>query len=169
MAVLLAGCSTYAAQRYSIYPDNVVALRALGPVKVNVDDFTASQPGLKEVDCRAVGPIKTPDGEAFEDYVRKALVDELKIAEVYADDAPVTLTGNLDKLDFSSWEGIWTLSLTVTSSNGQSLSVDSVHDYDSSFVGEVACNQGAQAFVLAVQNLISNLVRHPDFKNLVET
>jgi hypothetical protein len=31
-----------------------------------------------------VGPTKTPDGEPFSNYVRKAFVDELKIANVFS-------------------------------------------------------------------------------------
>jgi hypothetical protein len=101
----LAGCSTYTATRYSISADTVTALRAFRPQKVNVGAFTAAEPGRSEIMCRAVGPIRTPDGEAFEAFIRKALVDELQVAEVYAPTAPVTLTGHVEQLDFSSLSG----------------------------------------------------------------
>ena len=117
--------------------------------------------------CRGVGPIKTPDGEAFSDFVRKALIDELKIASIYSASAPVTLTGNLDALDFSSNGGLWNLSLTVKASNGKSMTATEAYSYTSSFNGTTACNQTAQAFMPAVQNLVGKVVSSPEFIALI--
>jgi hypothetical protein len=118
--------------------------------------------------CRGVGPIKTPDGEAFEHFVRKAFVDELTIAEIYSSDAPITIRGRLDGIDFSSGVGAtWNIALTVTSSNGQSLSVSEEYGYTSSYYGETACNQTAQALMPAVQNVVGKVVRHPNFPALL--
>lgn len=164
---ILSGCSTYSASRYAVNTDNVVALRALGTKSVNVGPFTAAKPGEKEIMCRGVGPIKTLDGEPFSEFVRKALVDEMKIANVYSATAPVTLTGNLDALDFSSSSGGWNLALTVKSSNGRTLSVSEQYVYTTSFYGETACNQTAHAFMPAVQNLVGKVVRSPEFPALL--
>ncbi|MGU5559796.1 hypothetical protein ACV1C9_22210 [Aeromonas caviae] len=79
---VLSGCSTYSTARYSSNADNVVALRALNGKVVNIGGFSATKSGEKEIMCRGVGPIKTPDGEPFSEFVRKALVDELKLAHV---------------------------------------------------------------------------------------
>jgi hypothetical protein len=115
--VLSPGCSTYAASRYSISADNVRTLRTFKGQSVNVGAFSAATPGQTEIMCRGVGPIKTPDGEAFEHFMRKAFVDELTIAEIYSSDAPITITGRLDAIDFSSGIGAtWNIALTVTSS-----------------------------------------------------
>jgi hypothetical protein len=167
IVVLASGCSTYSATRYSISTDNVVALRSLNGKTVNVGAFSASTPGQTEIMCRGVGPIKTPDGEPFAEYVRKAMLDELKIANTYSSAAPVTITGNLDAIDFSSSSGNWNLALTVRSSNGKSMSVSESYGYTSSFYGETACNQTAQAFMPAVQNLVGKVVRSPEFVALV--
>jgi len=164
---VLAGCSTYAAQRYAISADNVTALRTLNGKTPNVGPFTSSEPGQSEIMCRAVGPIKTPDGEPFADFIRKALVDELKIANAFAPTAPVTLTGNLNSIDFSSASGTWDISLTVQSSNGQAVTVAENYAYTSSFYGETACNQTAQALMPAVQNLIGNFVHGSAFQALI--
>ncbi len=162
----ISGCSTYSASRYSVNTDNVVALRALNGKTVNVGAFTATKPGEKEIMCRGVGPIKTPDGEPFSEFIRKSLVDEMKIANVYSDTAPVTLTGNLDAMDFSSASGAWNMALTVKSSNGRSMTVSEQYSFTTSFYGETACNQTAQAFMPAVQNLIGKVVRSPEFAAL---
>lgn len=167
IAALVSGCSTYSAARYSISTDNVVSLRSLNGKVLNVGPFTATAPGQREITCRGVGPIKTPDGEPFSEYVRKALLDELRIANAYSATAPVTLTGNLDSIDFSSNSGNWNLSLTVKSSNGKSMSVSESFAYTTSFYGETACNQTAQALMPAVQDLVGKVVRSQDFTRLV--
>ena len=81
---------------------------------VNVGPFTAGKPGRSEITCRAVGPTKTPDGEPFEEYIRKAFIADLSIAEVYSTAAPVTLIENVDALDFSSGltDAAWDIAVT---------------------------------------------------------
>jgi hypothetical protein len=163
------GCSTYAASRYSISGDTVSTLRAFRGHTVNVGPFTAPKPGRTEITRRAVGPIKTPDGESFEAFIRKALVDELTISEVYGADAPVTLTGRLDDVDFSSGmtDAAWQIGLTVVSSTGKSVTVHETYQFKGNFVGEIACQQTAHSLMPAVQNVVGKVVRHPDFPALV--
>ena len=166
-----AGCSTYAASRYSIAPETVSALRAYRPQVVAVGPFTAAQPGLSEINCRAVGPIKTPDGEPFVEFVRRALIAELTIAEIYATQAPRTLTGHLERVDFESgvyWSNAaWHLVLTVKSSNGKSLKAAEDYGFKASYAAEPACQNTAQALMPAVQNLVGKLVRDPAFADLL--
>jgi hypothetical protein len=89
------------------------------------------------------------------------------MAEVFAPDAPVTLTGTVDHLDFNSLSGEWTISFTLSSSNGKSLHVDEKYAFSSSYMGDVACAQTAQAFMPGVQDLIAKVVRNPMFSALV--
>ncbi|MDP9033527.1 MAG: hypothetical protein M3O50_01865 [Myxococcota bacterium] len=167
LAVLIApGCSTYAVSRYAVSAPNVAALRMLRGHPINVGAFSAAEE-VSKIDCRAVGPIKTPDAESFTEYVRAALISELEMAEVYSVTAPVTLTGTLDQIDFSSVSGQWNLGLTVVSSNGKRLRVDETYGFTSSYFGETACNQTAQAFMPGVQDLIAKLVKDPAFRSLV--
>jgi hypothetical protein len=165
--LFISGCSTYSASRYSVSADNVVALRQLSGKTINVGTFSSTVSGQKEIMCRGVGPIKTPDGEPFSDFVRKAFVDELKIASIYSANAPVTLTGNLDAIEFSSTNGNWGLTLSIRNANGKSMTVREDYPFTSSFVGETACNQTAQAFMPAVQNLVGKIVRSSEFGQLV--
>lgn len=55
--MMLTGCSTYAASRYSIAADNVRTLREYRGQTVNVGPFTAAE-SKTEIMCRGVGPIK---------------------------------------------------------------------------------------------------------------
>jgi hypothetical protein len=166
--VLLSGCSSYSVAKYGIAPDNAVALKALNGNRVTVGPFRAAEPGRKEIGCRAVGPIKTPDGLAFEEYVRRALIDELRLADVYTESAPVSLDGHLTRMDFSSTSGKWFMDLTLASSNGRSVQVSEAYDYETSFIGEKGCALTAQAFAPAVQSLIGKLVRSPEFAGLLK-
>jgi len=165
--LVLAGCSTYATGRYSISPDNVVVLRNYENVRISVGEFTATEPGLTELSCRMAMPIQTPDKTTFEEYIRQAFIDEMQIAGIYSEDAPVILTGHLDKISFSSMSGKWYIDLTVTTKGGQSISVQTIYDYSSSFFGEAACNQTAQAFVPAVQELIKSVILHDEFPEII--
>jgi hypothetical protein len=164
---VLTGCSTFDVGRYGVSVENNAALRKLAGGKVAVGPFTAAEPGKKEIPCRGVGPIKTPDGQPFEDQVRKALIDELTVADLLVDPAPVTLTGHVNKLDFDSMAGEWVLDVTVTSSNGQSLTAANKFSYGFTYIGETACARTAKSFVPAVQLLIGKLVYDPKFAELL--
>lgn len=167
VALFLGGCSTYATNPYSISADDVVALRSISVKGVDVGAFTATKPGLSRIMCRAVGPITTPSGVPFSQYIRKAFVDELKIAEKYSPHSSTVLSGNLDSIDFSSERGLWHLVLTVSSSNGRSISVSENYAYATSFFGETACNQTAQALMPATQALMGKMIHNPGFPGLL--
>lgn len=167
ITLLTSGCSNMAVNRYLVSTDNVIALRSMNGNALNIGVFTATTPEQKDIWCRGGAPIKTPDGEPFSEYIRKAFLDEMKIANAYSPTAPVTLTGNLDAIDFSSTNGNWSLALTVNTSNGKSMTVAESYAYSPSFIGETACNQTAQAFMPAVQNLVGKVVRSPEFAALV--
>jgi len=167
-AALLAGCSTYAVPRYSANAETVDRLRTNAPAAAKVGAFTTTGESRSEITCRGVGPIKTTDGESFADYAKKALASELRLAGLYSDQAPVTLTGNVDRLDFSSTEGRWDIAMTIASNNGAKVSKSVAYQYPTNFVGEIACNATAQAFVPAMQDLISAVVADSSFPLLLK-
>jgi hypothetical protein len=178
-ALVSSACGSYTIPRYGLSADNVLALRKVGQ-KVNVGPFTTSTPGRAEIGCRGKGPVKTPDERPFEDYIRRALIDELKVAEMLSDSAPVTLTGNLTKIDFNSMKGEWTMDMTFASSNGRSLALPTLYSFKTgptftlsqlgsqAAADERACAETAQAFPAAVQVLIGKLVHHPEFTTLFQ-
>ncbi len=166
--VVCAGCATFDVGRYGVSVENNAALKNLPAGKVAVGKFTGSEPGKKEIACRAVGPIKTPDDQPFVDWIRKALVDELTVADLIAETAPVTLTGRVNQLDFDSMAGEWKLDLTVFSSNGQALTVANNYSYGFTYIAETACARTAKSFTPAVQLLIGKLVYDPKFADLLK-
>ncbi len=167
----LTACSTFTPHRYNISADNNIALKSIGASNINVGVFKNLETEFDN-NCRAAGPILPPDGLSFEEYIKNALEDELKIAGMFNDISPtVTLTGAIEKLSFSSSRGLtggyWNIGLRVTSSNGKSVYVTERYEFNSGFDALTACKQTAEAYCFAVQNLIGKLIKSPDFKGLV--
>lgn len=163
--LVLAGCETYSAPRYGMSADNIMALKAMGPGKVNVGEF--AEPQKFGAGCRAAGPITAADNMGFGAYIGKALSDELKVSDRYDAAAPVTLTGTVDNLAFSSSVGSWDLAVTVKSSNGRSIAVEEHYSFPTAFAAVNACKRVADAYFPAVQNLIQKLVKSPEFPALI--
>lgn len=164
--VLLAGCETYQAPRYGVSVDNVMALKTLGPAKVKVGEF--AEPKQFGAGCRAAGPITAADQLTFAGYIRKALADELKLAGLYDDGAGISLTGAVDNLAFSSSVGFWDIALTVTSSNGKTISVKEHYEFPSAFTAVAACKRVSDALFPAVQNVIQKVVSSLEFRAMIK-
>jgi hypothetical protein len=161
----LAGCEKFTAPRYALSADNVVALRDMVGARAAVGEFT--EPPKFDADCRSNGPILAADGLGFAAYIRKALLDELRIAGLYAASSPVVLTGSLDRLIFNSSVASWDLTLTVRSSNGRSVTVQEHYRFPGSMHGDIACQRVADALLPAVQNLLQKLIASPDFRSMM--
>jgi hypothetical protein len=166
----LTGCESMVAPRYSANADNNVAIKALRVSGVSVGKF--SGPAEFDPNCRLVGALQTADGLTHTQYIRRAFEEEFKLAGIYAASAPrVVLNGRVTKMDFSSTRGVtggeWTIALTLTSSNGATMSAAENYAFTSGFIAQTACKQTAEAFTPAVQNLIGKFVRSPEFARLV--
>lgn len=79
------------------------------------------------------------------------------------------LSGTVNALDFNSGltDATWKIWLTLSSSNGQAMQASVNYSFDSSWTGETACNQAAQAGMGAVQNLLRSAVHDPKFARLI--
>lgn len=161
------GCASFDVGRYGVSVENAAALKRLRPATVSVGRFTAASPGKTEITCRGVGPITTPDKRPFEDYIRQALIDELTVADLFAEASPTALSGHVRTVDFDSMVGEWMLDVTVNSSNGRSMNAAITYSYGFTYVGETACARTAKSFVPAVQILIGQLVYSPAFAELL--
>ncbi len=167
-AVLFTGCGIKAPE-YSISADNVQTLRNYKDVKVSVGNFIAKTPGESQVLCRLAETITTPKGEAFEEYIKNALISELKMSELYDEKSNLKISGNLKKIYGSSMigEAYWEIELEVSSSNGKSINVYTKREYPSAFVAYTACNNMATSFSPTIKELINQVVTHKDFSTLL--
>lgn len=165
---MMTGCSNYAIPRYTSSADNLAVLRKIESPAVALGAFKTSDSDIKDnVMCRAAGPVKTPDGETFADYIRKAIAAELTVAGKYDERSPVVITGTLTTIQFNSQIGEWNLGLALKSSNGQQLTVDEKYSYGFSWLADTACTQTAQAAMGAIQDLIHKAVTDPAFPSLM--
>lgn len=165
---LLTACSTMQPPRYSISVDNIQVLKSIEGAKAEVSSLSQEFPF--NANCRLMGPIEPADGMTLSDFIKKALNDEFKMADMYATDA-IKLTGAITKAEFSSMSGMtngyWDLGLELKSSNGESLAVNNRYSFKSGFDAITACNATADALSNAVQDLIHKLITDPQFKKLV--
>ncbi len=163
-----AGCSTMTPARYSVSIDNNQALKQYAGTAVKVASITSEC--TYDANCRLMGPIQASDGMTIPQFVEKAFNDELKFANIFSDNG-IILNGSLTKIEFSSTSGltngVWDLTLKLTSSNGKSITVASSYGFKSGFDAMTACNQTAQALGPAVQDLIKKVVTDPQFGSLV--
>lgn len=164
-ATLLTGCA-YNAPPYGASVKNVEAIKSAGIKAVAVEKFQSTKPGLASITCRAAGPVRVVP--SFETYIEKALIDELKLAGAYDPASTLKLSGKLEEVDFSSGmtDGKWLFTLTLSNSNNDSFTTKSTMNFSGSFVADKACQEVAQAFGPAVQQLIRDVIKNPQFKKL---
>jgi hypothetical protein len=152
---------------YIVSPNSVDNSRILEMRKINVGIFTAKDPDQNKIMCRSIGYIRIPFGDSFSEYIREALVAELKRSDLFSLNSQVILNGNLDRIDFDSISGSWDISLTVRSSLGRSMNIRIFHTFVSALFGETGCTLTADAFIPAVQKLMDTLLQSPEFGKLV--
>jgi len=166
---LSSACARYPVAKY--VPLAAGSPAALAGRRLRVDVFGATTPREGTRPCRMSGLVETPDGTSFEEFIRAAFMDELVAAGAFiSDQAPITLTGMLDHIDFATVipMGRWTFAVTLTSSNGRSLSLAESYPHDVGKVGEDPCVLTAAAFLPAIQRFIGTVLRHPNLPELLK-
>lgn len=165
---LLSACG-FKAQPYGVSPQNVKALQQsdLGAHKIALAEFTSVKPGLKSISCRAAGPIETADGKPFAEFIRTAFKDELDLAGVYDPTAAKKLQGSLVEIDSNSVKGLWRIKMEFTPQNGSPFTVESVHEFATSFSADAACTNTASAFTPAVQAFLGKVFADKRFIEFV--
>jgi hypothetical protein len=155
--------------RYVVKGENQNYKRIVKGKNIAVGPFASSNPGQAEFGCHPSGALKTPDNEPFSMYIRKALIAELIYLGVYFPQAEVTISGNLDRIEYNTTEKKYLgLMITVDSSNGKLLTVWEKYKIPESHILSLHnCQELAKAFLPAVQNLISNLIQSPEFSSLI--
>ena len=168
--IVLAGCDTTSTIPYSASTENVLQFQsALSPldVKVKLGSFTENE-DIGELTCRLMGPIDVSRGKSRAEYIKEAMQTELFLAQTYSVDSDIVIGGKLDSLDFSSISpASWEFGFTVFSNKSAGYSVSTKYPFNTSYSAYSACNNVADAFGPAVQDLINTIVTHPNFATLV--
>ena len=171
-----AGCASIPptiVDRYATNANVLDYLYADGSSRIGVGSFDSLPTDLREVACLSDG-IAPPDNENYASYIRASLISELAAAERYSNTASVTLTGIVEqaKLDFIKKIGLgaqggqWTFVLTVTSSNGASVTVEASYEYHTGWA-PIRCHIAAEALMPAVQILMYELITDGGFQLLL--
>lgn len=166
--LLFTGCGIKTSE-YNVSADNVSTLRDYKELKLDVGNFTATNAGESSVMCRLAETISTPQGEPFSEYIKEALLSELKMAGVYDKNSDLKISGNVNKVYGSSMFGnaYWEINVTVTSTTGKSITVNTKRDYPSSYLATTACNNMGTSFSPTIKQLIGEIINHKDFPTLL--
>lgn len=161
--VLMSGCAFKTAS-YGASIENVESIKSFGMKPVDVKKFETFSPGLQTLVCRGAGPVTVEP--SYEGYIEKAFIDELRLAGVFDPNSPDKIANKINSIDFSSamTGGKWVFAVTTSNQKGASFNTVSEYPFSSSFIGDKACQEVAQAFAPAVQKLIGDIVRNPAFR-----
>ena len=151
--------------------------------RVNVKNFTSNIVGQNKFFCYTGLVIMPPRGESVAEYIKQALISEFNMGEAFSIQGNPSLSGHLNKIRYSQvlglkrlrkMEGYLELSLTVTSSNGKSLSIEEKYlstcawSFSWSSGTHAECECLTRVFMPAIQRLIGTLIRSPEFPALIE-
>lgn len=163
-SALLSGCVSYQIPRYSISTDNVAALKAAGKQKVAVGEFQAEtvedgKVGVRA--CKGGGWLKTEDGKPFADYLRRALISDLSLADRYDPQSPVVITGALTEIGIDYQKTTLRVSASLASTAGRSGFSVVERKVTGSFDPDLTCRNMKDALIPAVQDIVGDLARTP--------
>ena len=171
-AVVLAGCSTTNSIPYKASTSNVITLQNTlkqANAKVTLGTFSLANGVEEELLCRLMGPVKVAPGKSLSTYIKEAFQEELFLAQVYDTNAPATIEGRIERLSFSSVAPAnWEIAMRVSSNKSPGYSVSVKYNYNTSFDAWSACKNVADAFSPAVQELLKQVVLHPQFVQLAK-
>ncbi len=172
-ASMLHGCATTNSIPYKASTNNIIAFQQkLQPTgkKVAIGKI-AMRTGVEEnLLCRLAGPVVVAPGKTLTQYVQDAFQEELFAAQVYLPTSPNVLNGTIEALQFSSVSpASWDISMKISSTtNTAGYSVSVKFPFGTSWDAMSACKNVADAFGPAVQELLKQVVSHPDFATLAK-
>jgi len=167
--IVLQGCSTPRTAMYSPSIDNQMTLKKMKvSIKNGVEIGTfADANGTRSVQCRMIS-IDSPGNKTFSKYIRDAYQAELYLADIYPADDGVTITGTLNDISVSTaGSGHWDISLTLQSSNGQTMNIENSYPFPSAFRADQACTNAAYTFGEAVQDTVNKTLKSGKFRMLI--
>lgn len=170
IGMVLTGCETTNSTPYKASTANVISIQQAMQnqgKKVSLGNISLA-PGVEESPlCRLNGPVKVAPGKTIPAYIKEAFQEELFMAQSYQNNAPVILDGRLEELSFSSiTPASWNISMSVKSNTAPGYTVSVKYPFETSWTAYSACKNVADAFGPAVQELLKQVVTHPQFSSL---
>lgn len=170
--IALSGCSTTNSIPYKASTANVISiqqrLESKGK-KVSIGSIAPASGVEESPMCRLMGPVIVAPGKTLSQYIKDAFQEELFMAQVYSPNAPTTINGKIQALSFSSVSpAYWKIAMAVSSNTSSGYSVSIEYPFNTSWDAYSACKNVADAFGPAVQELLKQVVTHPQFSSLGE-
>lgn len=169
LLVGLSACS-HVAERYQPSANNLTKLRAIAPAQISVGRFIEAPAVAKtEIVCGA-NTISPPDGQSFAEYVRAALISELRLAGIYSETSSSVLSGRLTEVSLDSSPfaatATWILALELQG-NGKTVSAADQYSFRSTTMNTTSCEASTRRLHDAVQNVVSKAIQDRGFSGLV--
>ena len=169
-AFIISGCETTNSIPYKASTSNVISIQqsmqAQGK-KVSVGIVDTAKGVDHNPLCRLMGPVVVAPGKTLPQYVKEAFTEELFMAQVYQPNASSVIDARIEELSFSSTAPAnWTIKMSVKSNNSPGYTVNVKYQFDTSWSAVAACKNVADAFGPATQELLKQVVTHPQFSAL---
>lgn len=165
--MIISGCSV-ATPPYEPTISNAQVIKKSDVKPLNVGHFKTDK-NLNSIRLRA-SSLNSSVGNSFGDYLTKALSEELKLAKVWSGVSNTVVSGELleNDIDISGFSiGTGVISVKFMVKKGEELVFDknitANHEFESSFMGNIAIPNGQMSYVDLVQNLVKALFSDPDF------
>jgi hypothetical protein len=167
---LLVGCASMPPPTYQSSVDTTQVLLEHREARLAVGSFTALA-GVPNAGLSVRGSQLSAGGNesTFSDYLRNALITELKTAGRFDQQSQMRIEGILanNKLDAGAATGSATIAarfvVTRANVNVYDKTLTVTHMWDSSFMGAIAIPSAVQNYAGAIQKLVFKLVTDPDF------
>jgi hypothetical protein len=170
LCLFVTSCGGMIMNRYSSYPQNNSLLKETtknNEIKIKVADFTADYEAKTAQSCRMVGTINMPEKEKPYEVIRKALIDELILANLYSPDATKTMTAHIKKITFSTVDPKWVIDGTFDL-EGKKVPLITEHKFQGGFVAVTACNNAVNAFMPSVQDFLYAFFKTDEFNQFIQ-
>lgn len=165
--MIISGCSV-STPPYEPTIANAQAIKISNVKPLNVGNFETPK-NLNSIGLRA-SSLNSSVGNSFGDYLTEALTAELKLAQVWSGVSNTVVSGELLKNDidisgFSVGTGIISVHFKVKKGDDVVFDKDITanHEFESSFMGNIAIPNGQMSYVDLVQNLVKALFSDPEF------
>lgn len=165
--IIVSGCSV-ATPPYEPTIANAQVIKINNVKPLNIGQFKTDKK-LNRIGLRG-SSLNSSVGKTFGDYLTKALTEELKLAKVWSGVSNTVVSGELleNDIDISGFSiGTGVISVKFMVKKGDELVFDKKitanHEFESSFMGNIAIPNGQMSYVDLVQNLVKTLFSDPDF------
>ncbi len=172
-ALLLSAC-TMVAPPYKNSMDNLQHLKRSSLEPMAVGEIEDSKK-LNAISLRG-SSLVSPQNKSFGDYLELALQSELEAAKLYSGVSSIIISGkmienDIDVSGFSIGEGKMSVEFIVSSGENVVFTkvISVVHEFESSFMGNIAIPNGQLNYSVMVQKLCGALFTDKEFMQITRS